>query len=698
MNNVFLQIANISITAGWIVIAVILLRLLFKKAPKWVNCLLWGIVGLRLVFPLSIESALSLIPSVNTISAPTSYNPSSASIETGFSTVDTTMNGYIGDHFIEGITVSANAFSNITTVLSYIWIAGVIIMLIYAGISYIRLKNKMRTSTPLRDNIRQSENVASPFILGIIKPKIYLPYSIDNDEAECIIAHEKTHLKRFDHIIKPLAFIILSVYWFNPLMWVAYILLCRDIELACDEKVINSMAAEERQSYSLALLQNSVNRRSVSACPLAFGEVGVKQRIKSVMSYKKPTLWIIIIAVILCVIASVCFLTDPKTDVIKFPNISVNYATVKNSYISDYLESYYQPYELSEHEKADLSKYLRKIKAKKKEKDNITTTPTFILSVKAEGYEPIEIHYYFNENYALLYYEKECYTVKNESFMSYIYNLYTLGNSETTSKNIDAIIEKAVMNHYADDNIPTGIINVESHIKLSEGRMIDTDKNSEDTFYLLVLYNSYSFDGELNKVSSEYIPTAITFAINKSGDYELKEYWTPRDGSFYAKDIKEKFPKESADELENEEYRNRLESECYKKAKAYITGLNSPETRINELLNVICSSPAQSSNPGDYINEHKYEYNEIIKYGDDALRYIYSEFLKGNQTDLRGHVMALIMRDLLENEEINTNADFGQEYFDKFLNNAKDTRVRRGDEYMEKYTPRAYMLLEMAGE
>lgn len=697
MNDVFLQIANISITAGWIVIAVILLRLLFKKAPKWVNCLLWGIVGLRLVFPFSIESVFSLIPSVNTISAPTSYNPLNASIETGFSAVDTTVNGYIGDHFVEGVTVSANAFSNITTVLSYIWIAGVIIMLIYAGISYIRLKNKMRTSTPLRDNIRQSENVASPFILGIIKPKIYLPYSIDNDEAECIIAHEKAHLKRFDHIIKPLAFIILSVYWFNPLMWVAYILLCRDIELACDEKVINSMAAEERQSYSLALLQNSVNRRSVSACPLAFGEVGVKQRIKSVMSYKKPTLWIIIIAVILCIIASVCFLTDPKTDSLKFKDVYVNSAS-----ITDNSKPQEEPYELFEAEKLSLGNSLEKIKAKKMKIDGELGTPSYSISITVPGIPDIIIYYYNDNSFTSLYYKNEYYIIDDKSFNTYIYNLCTNNNKDSTV-DIDKLISSAVMERYRSDK-PTGYIDVEAHIILAteaKSSVTDPFKITEVTVYCVVKHQSYSFyNGELqNKYGIDH-PAALTFSVNENNTYTLKEFTVPAEGELLKSSVRKIFPENIAEDIISHysKYQKNLNGECYKKAKAYITGLNSPETRINELLNVICSSPAQSSNPGDYIKEHKYEYNEIIKYGDDALRYIYSEFLKGNQTDLRGHVMALIMRDLLENEEINTNADFGQEYFDKFLKNAKDTRVRRGDEYMEKYTPGAKMLLEMTGE
>lgn len=697
MNDVFLQIANISITAGWIVIAVILLRLLFKKAPKWINCLLWGIVGLRLVFPFSIESALSLIPSVNTFTAPGFANEPNVSVETGFPAVDTAVNDYIDSRIFEGVSVSSTYFSDIMSVLSVIWVVGIIIMLLYAVISYIRLRNKMGTSTPLRDNIRQSENVASPFILGIIKPKIYLPYSLDSDEAECIIAHEKAHLKRFDHIIKPLAFVILSVYWFNPLIWVSYILLCRDIELACDEKVINSMVTEERQEYSVALLQNSVNRRTISACPLAFGEVGIKERVKSVMSYKKPTLWIILIAVISCIIASVCFLTNPKTDSLKLKDVYINSAT-----ITDNFNPKTEPYDLSEAEKLSLGNTLEKVKAKKKETDVEIGSPAYSISVRAAGMDAIQIHYYDDNTYPCIYYKNEYYVAEDKSFNNNIYML-CMYNNRNSAVDIDKLISNAVMERYRSDK-PTGYIDVEGHVILgteSKASATQSFKATETTVYCVVKHQAYSFYN--NELTSKYgidCPAAITFSIDENNAYTLKEFQVPAEGELLKSSVKEIFPENIAEDIlkHYEKYQKELNDECYKKAKAYITGLNSTETRINELLNVICSSPAQSSAPGDYIAAHKYEYDEIIKYDDIALKFIYSEFLKGNQTDLRGHVMALIMRDLLNDEAISLNAKTGQEYFDAFLNNAETVRNRRGDDYMEKYAPRAHMALEMTGE
>ena len=186
-----------------------------------------------------------------------------------------------------------------------------IALLIYTVISYAKVKRKIGTAVLYKDNIYQSENVVSPFVLGIIKPNIYLPFKMNEKDMEHVVAHEMAHIRRKDHLWKPLGFILLTLHWFNPLMWLGYVLLCRDIELACDEKVIKELDHDARADYSQALLTCSVNRRMIAACPLAFGEVGVKDRVKSVLNYKKPAFWIIIAAVVACVVVAVCFLTNP---------------------------------------------------------------------------------------------------------------------------------------------------------------------------------------------------------------------------------------------------------------------------------------------------------------------------------------------------------------------------------------------------
>ncbi len=313
MSDLFLKIVNMSISASWLVAAVLILRLVLKKAPKWVNVLLWGIVAVRLICPFSFESALSLIPSAETFPEKIISGPS-FDVQTGITPIDNRINDYLGDRYFEGVTVPTNNGNNVMTILTIVWIIGILLLVAYTVISYWRLNRKVDTAVHYKDNIFQSENVSSPFVLGIINPRIYLPFSMNEQDMEHVVAHEQAHIRRKDHWWKPLGFLLLTIHWFNPLMWLAYVLLCRDIELACDEKVIKGLGNEQRADYTQALVACSVNRRMIAACPLAFGEVGVKERVKSVMNYKKPAFWVIILAVIACVIVAVCFLTNPKQD------------------------------------------------------------------------------------------------------------------------------------------------------------------------------------------------------------------------------------------------------------------------------------------------------------------------------------------------------------------------------------------------
>ena len=313
MSELFLEIVNRSIAASWIVIAVLILRFCLKKAPKWVNVLLWSIVAVRLIFPFSIESALSLIPSAETVS-PSIMMETAPSVQTGVPALDQVINPVIDHSLSPAPGASANPLQIWISVMAAVWLAGAAALLLYSAISYWRLRRRVREAVILRDNIYQSENAGSPFVLGIIQPKIYLPYSVDSGALAYVIAHEQAHIRRGDHWWKPLAFLLLTVHWFNPLLWLSYILLCRDIELACDEKVIREMGSKQRADYTQALVSCSVSRRSIAACPLAFGEVGVKTRVKSVMNYKKPAFWIILASALICAAAAVCFLTNPKTE------------------------------------------------------------------------------------------------------------------------------------------------------------------------------------------------------------------------------------------------------------------------------------------------------------------------------------------------------------------------------------------------
>ena len=313
MNELFLKIINMSISASWLVLAVLILRFVLKKAPKWINVLLWGIVAIRLICPFSFESTLSLIPSAETIPLNIGMD-TTPTINSGISAINNAVNPIISQSNTPMAGASVNLLQITIGIYEYIWIFGMIALALYTAISYWRLHRKVDTAVRYKDNIFQSENVSFPFVLGIIKPRIYLPFKMNGQYLEHVVAHEQAHICRKDHWWKPLGFLLLMIHWFNPLMWLAYVLLCRDIELACDEKVIKELGNEQRGDYTQALVACSVNRRMIAACPLTFGEVGIKERVKSVMNYKKPALWVIIIAVIVCVGVAVCFLTNPKQD------------------------------------------------------------------------------------------------------------------------------------------------------------------------------------------------------------------------------------------------------------------------------------------------------------------------------------------------------------------------------------------------
>ncbi len=316
MSEFFLNIVNMSISASWIVLAVLLLRLLLKKATKWITVLLWSIVAVRLICPFTIESVMSLIPSAETIS-PEIMMDTTPEINFGIPILNNTINPVISEFFAYDPATSANPLQILIPVLSVIWLVGIAVMLLYTVISYFRVKRKIGTAVLLRDNIFRSESVVSPFVFGIIKPKIYLPFNINEQDMPHVTAHEQSHIRRKDHLWKPFGFLLLAVHWFNPLMWLGYGLLCRDIELACDEKVIKELNAEQKADYSQALLTCSVNRRMIAACPLAFGEVGVKNRVKSVLNYKKPAFWIVLIAIVASIVAAVCFLTNPASNTLE---------------------------------------------------------------------------------------------------------------------------------------------------------------------------------------------------------------------------------------------------------------------------------------------------------------------------------------------------------------------------------------------
>lgn len=312
MAEIFQKALNMSIAAGWLILAVIALRLLLRRAPKRFRLLLWAVVGLRLALPWSIESALSLIPSAQTLPEGIMLERAPV-LDTGISALNGAINPGFTAAFTPELGASANPLQVLLPIAAALWMLGAAAMLLWALVSWLRLRKRVREAVRLEENVYECE-IVSPFVLGLFRPRIYLPFSLENGERELVLAHERAHITAGDHIIKPLGWLLLAAHWYNPLVWLAYALFCRDIELACDERAVRGLSLSDRADYSQALLDLSRPRGGVRACPLAFGESSVKGRVKSVLSYKKPAFWLVLLAVVVCVGAAVCFLTDPKEE------------------------------------------------------------------------------------------------------------------------------------------------------------------------------------------------------------------------------------------------------------------------------------------------------------------------------------------------------------------------------------------------
>ena len=595
LDVVFSLVLTMSLSASWIAAAVLVLRLCLKRAPKWVNVLLWGIVAVRLVLPVSIESPLSLLPRTEAILPAVTAQP----IQAGTAPA-------VGGAAAIASGAAMRSQPGRTTILAWVWLVGIAVLLLYTWISTQRLRRKVREAVRLQGNIYETEHIASPFVLGVLRPRIYLPYHMDSRDREQVIAHEQAHLRRGDHVWKPLGFLLLTIHWFNPLLWLSYVLLCRDIELACDEKVIKHLDCGQRADYMQALVTCSVNRRRIAACPLAFGEIGVKERVRSVMNYKKPTFWIILLAVAACVVLAVCFLTNPigfRYDAAADPIVSAKYFDARNH--TDPIAV-----DLSAAQIDELSSRLDGLKNAKTSDTLAGWTPMYQISaqlqdgsyIRANGYSSADdtqvdiewngVHYLVTDREFQDYLSRVCVGVDvaaaeeasaretpalpadtNAAEPEQPAESDALGEklAETETKAealdhdpvLDDAISKAVLDHYAD-TVQPGQIHVESHVLLAQ------DDSSADTItvYLLVLQETYSADGEtLTMENGSYVPTAITFSLSTSSGPTPLEYWEPSDGS-YSDDIRAKFPAAAADEALNDQaYIDALRSACEEQAQ-----------------------------------------------------------------------------------------------------------------------------------
>ena len=452
-------------------------------------------------------------------------------------------------------------------VLAIVWAIGIIAMLVYAAVSYFRLQKKVGASLSVRDNIWICDDIQTPFILGFFKPSIYIPSGTDEAQLPYIIAHENAHLKRCDHWWKPLGYLVLAIHWFNPLVWIAYILLCRDIELACDEKVIRGLNQNESISYSEALLSCSVNRRTVMVCPLAFGEVGVKERVKNVLNYKKPAFWIVAIAVVSSIVLGVCFLTNPSSFPVKLDSVQIS----KASTMDFRTNSGPTTFQLNVSEIDELSSRIKHLKIGQKDQSLQGHTPFYSLNVDTKENDRITFSGFdSNGNQSAILYENVYYRITDSDFISYLQRICA-GETRTEAineTNVDTAIHNSIMEHNKD-RYYKGVFACESHTVLATeaGRSANSEEIETLTVYALALYEEYNLSEEgIESVSGGCGPVALTFNVTENG-YELSEYWEPGDGSQYSDDIRKKFPEDILDEVWNpQDYVDAMTAENEQKA------------------------------------------------------------------------------------------------------------------------------------
>lgn len=657
MDKIFLNLLNRSIAAGWLILAVLILRLLLKKAPKWLPCILWGIAAVRLICPFSFESAFSLIPSGETLSRTTVMYAQRPEITSGVSALNRTLNPVIQDAFAPSPGASVNPLQVWMFFGGILWVIGLTVLLLYALASFWRLHIRLRESVPLEENVRLCDGVESPFILGIVRPRIYLPSDLKKEEMKYVLAHERAHLKRRDHWWKLLGYLVAAVYWFHPLVWAAYILFCRDMELACDEKVIKGMDMEEKKAYSHALVTCSVSKRRVMVCPVAFGEIGVKERVKAVLHYRKPAFWLILAAMLVCAVVAVCFLTNPRQDTYKV-GITIPAGSEGGIYYSDEeISPYGNKITLWADEGLSDTEVVLMPSGAENEQTASSEYMTPGMPVKMEAEK--DVWYRIGVNVSnpakedkKVYVRAEGVQIRIASKLDGAIDIedeiaIPVETESSEDSSIDAAIQKAILEKNVSVYSNTNGFACCDFLPLAAVPAEESTGNHMISYYGWALYQKYEISDEgIKDVEGSHIPVVLTFE-EKDGNYELKEYWEPREGSYFAPDIRSKFPAEIAeDAIDSQKFGMQQIQSCYRQAVEF-SGLDTDRV-IGDLLETICSEPRTSSNPQDYVEAHFIEYRELLFYGEYTLRYCLNRFQQGNETGLKGHIMALVCEELMQ--------------------------------------------------
>ena len=551
VDTLFVTVLKMTVTGSIAILAILLARLLLRKAPKVITYGLWLVVLLRLLCPVSVQLPISILPEVASVSPNYALDEENLSFaEVGaaaISSVEDMLSGGSGvqqipvkpqpdsqapaqkpqDQSVDYIYADANELG--IFLCSYLWIAGFAAMAFYSLISTGQLKRNLREAILLEKGIYQTDRIDTPFVMGLFVPRIYLPAGLEGREKSLILAHEKHHIRRLDPLWKALGFLALSIHWFNPLVWLAFIMACRDMEMSCDEAVLKSMGEDVRGEYAAALLNITTGRRSIGGSPLAFGESDPKGRIRNLSKWKKPLLWISVVAVVACAVLAVCLLTDPVSKA--EPGCGI-------SYYFGYLDSVGT-------DKLTMTCEDGRVL-------DIGKDPNFALPKEMEGsYVMVRSRWKEQQQRYMATSVEEITVPAYYSLEKAIENAILLLEGNLKEK------ERAAFTSFAT------VVN-------KKGQPVGINGEKTVTVYGYALCLTFGHrDGLLQETSGSHIPVAITFRLNSEGGYCLAEYWMPRDGSYYADDLRQKFP--GIGIPDGQKYIAQQQSECQEKAYAYFS-------------------------------------------------------------------------------------------------------------------------------
>ncbi len=499
--RLLIQIFNLSLSASLVAVIVFALRLLLKKTPKIYSYILWVIVFVRFLCPFTIQSAINLIPIKNKTITYTDPFTERIIINSGIRGLDIAAHNAINSNAVLPVLKNnINFLELLLNASSVIWLIGMITILLIAVLRYIQLKKKLRTATRLNIGmcggceVFETDQIDSPFLMGLIKPKIYVPLGMNEQDLSYVLLHELIHRKRKDYIVKPFCFLAVVLHWLNPMVWVSFHMLVKDMEMSCDEAVIKKNKEDIRTKYSTALLQISM-KQSGLFLPIAFGESSTKDRIKNILNFKKPAAWLGVWAVIILAAISIMFLTSEKAAEGNSDNNIVD-----------------------------------NVKLSQVEKDS--------LEELIENLNP-----YIGDN------------IRYSRIIE--------------SKELENSLTKAIMDFNKLD-YTNSIFKTEDHIILG-----DENRENSVTVYAMVLYQEYGYEaGEIKDIAGNHVPAAITFEIGKDGVYMLKEYWIPKDGSYYLPSIREKFPATIAkNAIDTQQYIKQQQDACDQKLQEFLQKL-----------------------------------------------------------------------------------------------------------------------------